>query len=319
MIRKPRVSVIMNCLNCARYLREALHSVYGQTYLDWEIIFWDNGSTDDSLQIAQQFGEKTRYFVGESTVPLGQARNLAIEKAEGEFLAFLDCDDMWLPEKLECQVHLLERRPDIDLVYGNFYYDDFFRGRSRKLGSSRQTMRLALKRRQPEGSIFEYQIRNYTIGLLTVLIRRRAMVGLDTMFDDSLQLAEEFDLFLRLLHNGQAAYLHQPLAVARVHAGMTSIRLKTRWYDEIQQVLRGLRRIDANGRYKAALEDLNVRSSLYLAKNEIALGRLRWARQHLAPHRWYNTQFAALYIVSFLPPRLWKLMRPLWGRRILLR
>ena len=76
----PKVTVIMNCYNSAEHLREAMDSVFRQSWPDWEIVFWDNCSTDDSAAIAQSYGEKVRYFLAEKTVPLGAARNLAIAK-----------------------------------------------------------------------------------------------------------------------------------------------------------------------------------------------------------------------------------------------
>ena len=112
----PAVSVIMNCLNSARDLRAALDSLMAQTFGNFEVIFWDNGSTDDSPAIAQSYGPKLRYFRGETTVPLGAARNLALMRARGRYLAFLDCDDLWRPRKLETQVALFEADPRVGLV-----------------------------------------------------------------------------------------------------------------------------------------------------------------------------------------------------------
>ena len=112
----PKVTVIMNCYNSAEHLREAMDSVFRQSWPDWEIVFWDNCSTDDSAAIAQSYGEKVRYFLAEKTVPLGAARNLAIAKAEGSLLAFLDCDDEWLSTKLEKQVMLFNANPRLGLV-----------------------------------------------------------------------------------------------------------------------------------------------------------------------------------------------------------
>jgi len=97
---RPTVSILMNCLNGARYLREALDSVFAQTYTDWEILFWDDASTDESAKIAKSYGRKLRYFRGLGGMPLGYSRNCGLEKARGEYLAFLDCDDVWLPTHL---------------------------------------------------------------------------------------------------------------------------------------------------------------------------------------------------------------------------
>ena len=112
----PAVSIIMNCLNCEKDLPDALKSVKEQTFQDFEIIFWDNGSKDRSAEIAKRFGPQLRYFSGTETVPLGEARNLAIKEAKGNYIAFLDCDDLWKPEKLSLQVELLKNNPDLGLA-----------------------------------------------------------------------------------------------------------------------------------------------------------------------------------------------------------
>ena len=97
----PTVSVMMNCLNADSFLNNAIDSVYSQSFDDWEIIFWDNASTDNSLKIAQSYDHKTRIFSSEETVNLGKARSEAALKAKGKYLAFLDCDDVWLDKHLE--------------------------------------------------------------------------------------------------------------------------------------------------------------------------------------------------------------------------
>ena len=118
MTHKPLVSIIMNCYNSERFLNEAIDSVYAQTYQNWEIIFWDNASEDKSGEIAQSYDEKIKYFRAESTTPLGEARNLALQKAEGKYIAFLDCDDLYEPDKLQKQVELMESN-DFAMCYGS--------------------------------------------------------------------------------------------------------------------------------------------------------------------------------------------------------
>ncbi len=116
----PTVSVIMNCLNCEKYLREAIDSVFAQTYEDWEIIFWeDKASKDGSENIATSYGRKLRYFRSDVSLPLYGSRNLAVQQARGKYIAILDCDDIWLPTKLEEQIPLLERDDKVGLVYSD--------------------------------------------------------------------------------------------------------------------------------------------------------------------------------------------------------
>ena len=116
---QPLVSIIMNCYNGEAYLDEALNSVVNQTYKNWELIFWDNCSTDNSSKIFKKFEDKRfKYFLSKKHTVLYEARNLAIEKISGEFIAFLDTDDIWLTDKLEKQIPLFADHY-VGLVYGN--------------------------------------------------------------------------------------------------------------------------------------------------------------------------------------------------------
>ena len=113
----PKVSIIMNCLNGATYLNEAIDSIFSQTYTNWEIIFWDNASTDESGDIAQSYGKKVRYFRSDIKDCLGAARNKAFAKCSGEYIAFLDVDDLWMPEKLERQLSLFNTNSKLGMVF----------------------------------------------------------------------------------------------------------------------------------------------------------------------------------------------------------
>ena len=119
MGQESRVSVIMNCYNGEEYLREAIDSVYAQSYKNWEIIFWDNASTDGTSQIAQSYDSRLRYFRADVNTHLGPARNMALAKAKTTYIAFLDSDDWWMPNKLEVSLRYLER--GADLVYHNLF------------------------------------------------------------------------------------------------------------------------------------------------------------------------------------------------------
>ena len=104
MDKSPLVSIVMNCYNGEKFLREAINSIYDQTYQNWEIIFWDNASTDSSAEIALTYNDKLKYNISKSNTSLGRARALAVGEASGEYLAFLDCDDLWHGKKLERQI-----------------------------------------------------------------------------------------------------------------------------------------------------------------------------------------------------------------------
>lgn len=212
---KPIVSIIMNCLNGEMYLRAAIDSVYAQTFQNWEIIFWDNASVDDSATIAQSYQDgRVRYFRGQNTVPLGCARNLAIEKSRGEYIAFLDCDDLWLPEKLERQLPLFVADEEVGLVYSDTYF----------FNENGEYKRLYEKRKPYKGYRFEDLLNNYLISLETAVIRRSALYSLDHWFDESFSYIEEYDLFVRIGIAWKIDYYPNVLAKWRVHSKSLSWR-----------------------------------------------------------------------------------------------
>ena len=122
MQKKPLVSIIMNCLNGSKYLNEAIKSVLDQTYKNWEIIFFDNNSTDQSRSILQKYNEKRiKYFKSKVTHTLYKARNLAIKKSKGDLIAFLDVDDWWTKNKLKKQVNFFLTNKAVDVIYSNVF------------------------------------------------------------------------------------------------------------------------------------------------------------------------------------------------------
>lgn len=111
------ISVIIPVYNGERYLGEAIESVFAQTFEPLELIVIDDGSTDRSGDVAKGFGD-LRYEFQENR-GISAARNRGVELARGEFLAFLDADDVWTPDKLNLQMAVVEREPTVDLVFGH--------------------------------------------------------------------------------------------------------------------------------------------------------------------------------------------------------
>lgn len=121
----PRVSVLMCFLNGAEFMAEALASVHAQTYTDWELLLVDDGSTDNSVTVAQRatapYAERVHLLThpNHANCGLSASRNLALRHARGEYIAMLDADDVWRPEALTRMVALLEAAPEVALVGGN--------------------------------------------------------------------------------------------------------------------------------------------------------------------------------------------------------
>jgi glycosyltransferase involved in cell wall biosynthesis len=124
----PLVSTIIIFFNAEAFIQEAIESVFAQTYKNWELLLVDDGSTDSSAAIAlnytQQYSEKVRYFqhTNHQNLGTGASRNLGVNHSQGEYIAFLDADDVWLPQKLDEQVAILESQPEAAMLYGRIQF-----------------------------------------------------------------------------------------------------------------------------------------------------------------------------------------------------
>ena len=218
------VSVIMNCYNGEKYLREAIDSVYKQTYQNWEIVFWDNASTDQSADIAHSYDDKIQYYKDTTTKPLYEARGLAVDKARGQYLAFLDCDDWWDPCKLERQL-ILFKDDKIGFVYGKYWVENEKDG----------TRKMSPQPVYSSVNILDDLLKRYTIGMLTLMIRRSAYDELDRGFDKRFSVMGDFDLVVRLAAKWRSTWIDEPIAHYRWHESNFSSTHPQKSCDELEE------------------------------------------------------------------------------------
>lgn len=259
------VSVIMNCHNSGKYLPQAIDSVYQQTFKDYEIIFWDNQSTDNSGEIALSYGKPLRYFRGETFLPLGAARNAAIEKAQGKYLAFLDCDDIWLPGKLEGQVGLLESNKELGLVYSDCY---IINGN----GNAREnTYFYGLN--PVRGRVFNELFRFNIIPLLTVVIRKD-ILDKTGVFNPKYEIAEEYDLWLRIAERYPVDFIEQPLAKYRLYSDSVSQKNIILAYQEELQIINYWLKRNPGLKKNSGSSILKRKSTIYRAMLSTGIRRI---------------------------------------------
>jgi len=201
----PLVSVMMNCLNGEKYLKEAINSVYAQTYPNWEIVFWDNASSDTSGAIANSYDSRLKYFRGDKTILLGPARNKALEHCEGDYIAILDCDDVWLPQKLEKQMTLFHKNPRIAVVYSNCQTID---SNGCSFGKN--------KKKFYRGMIFDDMLRNNFIPPSpTVVMKKEYIHSVGSFLEYKASL--DLDMLLKLAFRYPFDYVGETLAMYRIH------------------------------------------------------------------------------------------------------
>ena len=220
---QPLVSVIMNCYNGETYLRESIDSVLTQTYENWELIFWDNRSDDQSAEIFKSYkDQRLRYYYAPKHTPLYPARNEAIKNASGEFIAFLDTDDFWEKDKLELQVPLFDD-PEVGVVYGNHFV----------LNQKLNTKKIFLKKK-PKGFILDDLLKNYCTSLVTLVVRKTFLDNYKPPFDNSFHVMGDFDLMIRMSVKYKFDCVNKPIAFARIHEKNQSLLQKSRQVSELK-------------------------------------------------------------------------------------
>jgi glycosyltransferase involved in cell wall biosynthesis len=209
----PTVSVIMPVYNAEQYLAVAIESVQSQTYHDWELLIVDDGSTDTSIAIIERYlaDARIKLIRHASNHGVSTARNDAIDEAQGQYLAFIDADDRWLPEKLEAQLATMHER-DANLSFGDIVLIDA----NGAAHGTRSYHRAAYNYR----SLLKYNF----IANSTLIIKRQILGSLryQDVYDNRHKklIHEDYALLLKLFRSSDIHpyYITKPLVQYRIHA-----------------------------------------------------------------------------------------------------
>jgi len=216
------VSCVMPVYNGASYIAEAVHSVLKQTWGSIELIVVDDGSTDDTAQVAQSFGAALRYVRQDNAGP-ATARNRGVAEATGSYICFLDADDLWLEHKIARQMQAFTDDPDLDYCVGlvqNFWADEVRHEATRMAG-------------HPKAA----PLPGYVTG--TLVARRQAFERLG-WFDRSLGHGDSADWFVRAREAGlRERLLQEVLLLRRMHTTNRSRQMADRSRDEFLRFLKG--------------------------------------------------------------------------------
>ena len=278
LISVPAVSIIMNCFNGETYLREALDSVVAQTYRNWELIFWDNQSTDRSAEILKSYSEpRFRYFhAPRHSKILYEARNFALEESEGEFIAFLDVDDWWKPEKLEKQMPSFAD-PEVGIVCSDFWF----------VNERKNTERNWINWPVPNGRVLNDLLVRCFVGLLTLMVRRSAIEKLGYPCDPRYHVIGDFDLVIRLAVDWKLDFISQPLAFYRWHDKNESIVCSERALRELESWCSEMKEhpvISVQPGFRMVLDRVNYLKGMLLVSERNLIGAyslwrsLRWGQ-----------------------------------------
>ena len=205
------ISVIIPTYNCGAYIKEALDSVFAQTFTDYEVIVVDDGSTDKTREVIGRFGDKVRYIYQENK-GVSAARNTGIKNAAGRFIAFLDADDVWLARKLELQMRAIAESDSIGIVTCGLFCvrgkDDIEREVIPTNYADKDSL---IEELCCDPGIF------FGAGS-AVLVRRECFQRLG-FFDETLYAAEDWEMCLRIARSYQVRSVQLPLLEYRARNG----------------------------------------------------------------------------------------------------
>lgn len=201
----PAVSVIIPTHNRSAIISQTIDSVLAQSFTDFEIIVVDDGSTDNTASVLQeQYAQKLTYIRIENS-GLPAARNTGIKAARGTYVAFIDDDDLWLPDKLQRQMTLMQNNPSLGLVYCGCY----------KIGADGAV--LSETRPAHRGALLEYLLRsNCIVGSASAVLVTHEVFSRAGYFDETLKACEDWDMWIRIARYYQIDFIDEPLVRLRI-------------------------------------------------------------------------------------------------------
>ena len=217
----PLVSIVITCYNYAQYLSGCIESVLAQTYKNYEVVVVDDGSTDNTFEIAQPYCRKFAVrYVRQENEGQASAKNRGIKESKGEFIAFLDADDQWEPDKLSKQIPLFAIQ-EVGVVYSRFVYID---NEGKSLPMEDPGKFLEPRR----GKVTASLIYDNFIPFSSVIVRRVSFEA-SGVFDESLNMGIDWDLWLRLSTRHQFDFCEEPFLLYRIgHSNQMSKNLPER-------------------------------------------------------------------------------------------
>ncbi len=213
------VSVMMPAFNAEKYVGEAIKSLLVQSYPNWELIVVDDGSTDETASVVTGFNDPRIKLVQQLNGGESAARNTALKHMRGEYVAFLDADDVYLPHHLGLAVEYLVENSYLDGAYTDGYYCD---------SSLRMIKTLSSRRRGPyQGDVFAEAVRGSDLfgPPVSIVLRRRPIIDHKLLFDEDITIGPDWVFLMQFAAVGQFGYLDQRTCLYRLHDTNISLRI----------------------------------------------------------------------------------------------
>ena len=296
-----KVSAVIPTYNAAPYIAQSVDSVLAQTFAPCEIIVVDDGSTDDTARVLAPYGEKIKYIYQKNQGEPA-ARNTGIRAATGDYIAFLDADDLWVPEKLELQMQYVAAHPECAMVYTDMMTFD-------QHGIVDPSVKVRFNITFPSGNIFRALFYETLFGSGSVVFRKSCV---DTIgyFDESFLIGSDYEMWLRMARHFQIGFVDKPLLMYRQHPAMSTRGLGRKLQNGVPwevAALQKILRLYPEARQELGDAMINQRMAKPIADLAhicFQQGDHKSARKlfRTALTYWRRPQYLAFYLASFVPP-----------------
>ena len=305
----PKVSINLCCYNSEKYLHETLDSIVNQSYKDWELVIINDGSSDSTESIVYEYinrGYPVVYHYQENN-GLGYSRNEALRHSQGEFIAFIDHDDLWMTDKLEKQIPLFYKDTKVGIVACNAI-----------LFNNENFKALFCKKNPKTGYVFRELLKNNFICLPSAVIRRSVLDSLDEWFDARFNHVLDSDLFTRIAYKWHFAYIEEPLAKNRIHKESSSYLRPDLSPKETEMMVSKFMGLypDFEKLYYKELLKLRYYTQYYFALIDWRQGKNYLVRERLRPFLLKKFRAIIPFLLSFFPYDLYKAFYTLFNKHI---
>ena len=261
-----RVSAVITAYNSEAFIAEAIRSILQQSRAVDEIVVVDDGSTDNTRQVVAEFADQGIKYIQQHNVGAGAARNRGIRETSGEYIAFLDADDMWLEDKTKLQVEYLNSHSRVGMVSGF----------ARWWNTAKDTVRISGEKLESMSKLRREILVHNMLGNPSMVMLRRSTLAEVGLFDEQIRWGQDWDLWIRLVERYEAAMIPEPVATYR-------------WHRENLSHIR---------RWERLLSYWNV------SRNAIRKSRPAWQRPWLWIRSWSSfTYRRAMYAIRYEFPR----------------
>ena len=294
----PLVSVVMPAYNARPFIEDSIRSVLNQDYPNIELIVVDDGSKDGTPEAAEKFDSRVKVLRQNNSGPAA-ARNRGIAAASGDFIAFLDADDIWLPGKLALQVQYLQAHPDVGVVFGGFLRWYPQTGGSFTSAPKPENLDSPLKLSpKHSGWIYTTLLLDNVIHIITAMVRRSVIETVGS-FDESLRTGEDYDFWLRVSRQFRAAEFDRTLAYYRIHTASTT-RVPRKENNEYRVLVKTLAAYGPTGPDNAAITEDALRARFFQLCFSHGYFHMRSGDANVA-----REAFSAALHHSPLKPKVW--------------